>query len=384
MKLHATTFVCCVTTAILCAAPPSAPAAAASKDARVTQIVREVKLLPSEADPRPAALNDQVREGSAVRTGDNSRSELTFTDLTISRLGANTLFKFNSAGRSVQLDGGSILVRVPKDSGGGNVRTKAVSVAITGTTLILETTRAGRNKLIMLEGSGRVSLVQARGQSREVRGGQMLDVPAGATTLPMPVDIDLNQVMQTHPLITGFPPLPSRDLIVATARNQRPGGRNEPVYQGQPVAVGQPFPGVNVPPFFPGGNYPGGPSGGGNPTNPGGRPGNPTGPGTPGGTTNPGGGTNDGSGTTGGGGGKTDGRGGKTEGGGTNVGGGGTTVGGGKVGGSRGTGAVALPPGGLSAVGQPVSSSGGSTNPVLRRAPARKVAVPKSTPPPIR
>ena len=176
MKLHAPTFVYCVTTTILCAAPRSAGAAATSKDARVTQIVREVKLLPSEADPRPAALNDQVREGSAVRTGDNSRSELTFTDLTISRLGANTLFSFNNAGRSVQLDGGSILVRVPKDSGGGNVRTKAVSVAITGTTLILETSRAGRNRLIMLEGPpGPVVAVPPRPVPlRARRGGPFL------------------------------------------------------------------------------------------------------------------------------------------------------------------------------------------------------------------
>ncbi len=383
MKWHAA-FVCCFSAASLCLAPP---AAAAAKDARVTQIVREVKLLPSEADPRPATLNDQVGEGSAVRTGDKSRSELTFTDLTISRLGANTIFSFNNGGRSVQLDGGSILVRVPKDSGGGNVRTKAVSVAITGTTLIIETSRAGRNRLVMLEGSSRVSLVKARGQWRDIRGGQALDVPAGATTLPMPVDIDLNDLMKKHPLITDFPPLPSRDAIIATARNQRPGGpRDEPVYQGQPVAVGPGFPGINVPPFYPGGNYPGGPSGG-YPTNPGGRrPGTPTGPGTPGGATNPGGGTDSGDG------GKPDRRGGKTEGGGgttvggsgTTVGGGGTKVGGGKVGGSRGTGAVALPPRGVSAIGQPVSSSGGSTTPVLRRPPARKVAIPKSTPPPIR
>lgn len=200
-------------------------------------------------------MNDRVREGVAVRTGDKSRSELTFTDLTISRLGANTIFSFNKAGRSVQLDAGSVLVRVPKDSGGGNVRTNAVAVAITGTTLIVETTRAGRNKLIVLEGSSRLSLAKNRAQSREVRGGQMLDVPAGATTLPMPVNIDVDQVMKTHPLIVGFPALPSRDLIAATGRN--PGGPNgEPVYQGQPV-TGSPVslqprvPTFRLPPFGP-------------------------------------------------------------------------------------------------------------------------------------
>jgi hypothetical protein len=176
--------------------------------------------------------------------------------LTISRLGANTVFTFNKAGRSVELGGGSVLVRVPKDSGGGNVRTNAVTVAITGTTLILETSRGGRSKLIVLEGGARLSLVKYRGQSRQVRGGQMLDVPAGATTLPMPQNIDLNQVMRTHPLITGFRPLPSRDLIIATAQNP-PGSRDEPVYQGQavggrPMATGSTVPTFRLPPFGPG------------------------------------------------------------------------------------------------------------------------------------
>lgn len=42
--------------------------------------------------------------------------------------------------------------------------------------------------------------------------------------------------MKQHPLLAGFPLLPSQDLIVAAAQAQR---RGEPVYQGQPVA-GQP------------------------------------------------------------------------------------------------------------------------------------------------
>ena len=229
--------------------PPRVNAASA-KEARVTQIIREVKLLPSEADARRAAVNDQVREGIGVRTGDKSRSELTFTDLTITRLGANTIFSFNKAGRSVKLDSGSVLLRVPKDSGGGNIRASAVTVAVTGTTLILETARGGRSKLIVLEGRARLALVKNRSESKEVRAGQMLDVPAGATTLPEPVDIDLNQVMKTHPLITDFRPLPSRDLIAAVAKNQGgPGG--EQVYQGRPVAGGPRVPDFRPPIFFP-------------------------------------------------------------------------------------------------------------------------------------
>src|SRR5205814_2023966 len=61
--------------------------AAQLKEARVTQVVKDVKLLPIGAAARPAAVSDEVRDGTAVRTGVESRSELKFTDQTLARLG---------------------------------------------------------------------------------------------------------------------------------------------------------------------------------------------------------------------------------------------------------------------------------------------------------
>jgi hypothetical protein len=81
-----------------------------------------------------------------------------------------------------------------------------------------------------------LSLVKYPKQSQQAHGGQMIDVPAGATTVPPPVDIDVNDVMRNHPLVTDFPQLPSYPLIVATANGQGP------IYQGRPVAGGPPLP----------------------------------------------------------------------------------------------------------------------------------------------
>ncbi|HEY2139465.1 MAG TPA: FecR domain-containing protein [Chthoniobacterales bacterium] len=206
---------------------PDSSIGAGSKEARVTEIIREVKLLPADKAARAAALNDKVADDTGVRTGGESRSELTFPDLTITRLGANTIFSFSKSGRTANVDSGSILLRVPKDSGGGSIRNNAVTVAITGTTVIFEGTRSGRSKVINLEGSSRVTLKKKPKDFRQVLAGQMLDVPAGATTLPMPVNIDLNQLMRTHPLITDFKPLPSEPLIAAAAQQPPP-----PVYAG--------------------------------------------------------------------------------------------------------------------------------------------------------
>src|SRR3989440_10931615 len=127
-------------------------------EGRVTSIFHDVQVLPTQADARPAAINDKIDEGSALRTGSDSRSELTFADLTITRLGANTIFSVNKAGRSVRLDSGTILLYAKKNSGPAEISTKAVSVGISGTTVIFESRADAYDRLIVLEGGARSSL----------------------------------------------------------------------------------------------------------------------------------------------------------------------------------------------------------------------------------
>ena len=107
--------------------------AAPLKEANVTQIVKEVNLLPERAASRPAAVNDKVSERTAVRTGVESRSELTFPDRTLTRLGAQTIFSFQQGTRTINVGGdGAILLNVPKNSGGAKINTAAVTAAISG------------------------------------------------------------------------------------------------------------------------------------------------------------------------------------------------------------------------------------------------------------
>src|SRR5438105_1848632 len=80
--------------------------AAENKEAHVTQVIRDVRLLASKAASRPASINDNVREGTAVRTGSESRAELTFTDQTLTRLGANTVFSLGRGARDFNLSSG--------------------------------------------------------------------------------------------------------------------------------------------------------------------------------------------------------------------------------------------------------------------------------------
>jgi len=190
------------------------------REARVTQVVKDVKILGAQAAPRPATTSDTIRGDTAVRTGVESRAELTFGDLTIARLGANTMFSFNESSRTVELANGAILLRVPKGSGGTKIQTAAVTAAITGTTVIAEYHRNSYAKYLVLEGTMRIYLKGVLGESVLLHAGQMMILNPNATRLPEPVDFDLERLLKTSLFIQGFRPLPSVPLLADVQREQ--------------------------------------------------------------------------------------------------------------------------------------------------------------------
>ena len=102
------------------------------KEAKVTQVIQDVRVLPSNASPRAAAVNDDVRHGTAVQTGVQSRSELTFKDQTITRLGEKTIFSVGEGSRAIELGSGQFLLYAPKKAGGAKVKMGPVTAAISG------------------------------------------------------------------------------------------------------------------------------------------------------------------------------------------------------------------------------------------------------------
>jgi len=206
---------------LLLIAPAGSTIAAELKEAHVTRIIKDVQLLPSQAAPRPAVVNDNVRSGTAVRTGADSRTELTFTDLTLARLGANTIFSFNEGTRNLDLGGGAVLLHVPKGAGGAKITTAAITAGITGTTVLMEYHRNAYIKFIVLEGTARMYLKNHLGESVLLGPGQMLIVKPNATSLPDPVTVDLKRLVQTCLLITEFEPLASQSLILQQIQIQQ-------------------------------------------------------------------------------------------------------------------------------------------------------------------
>jgi hypothetical protein len=192
------------------------------KQARVTEVIRDVRLLASQAAARPAAVNDPVNEGTAVRTGTDSRAELTFADQTITRLGSNTVFSFGGAVHTYDLGSGAILMTAPKGAGTVKISAGVATCAVSGFTFIWESHAQSWNKGLLIEGDGDIWLNRNPGDHRHMHSRQMLVFPPNATVLPQPQEFDVCKVINNGLLIKGFlKQLPSWPQMVAECDAQR-------------------------------------------------------------------------------------------------------------------------------------------------------------------
>jgi hypothetical protein len=197
---------------------PGGVAAAELEEAQVTQVVQDVKVVPSNAAARPASVNETVRQGSAVQTGVQSRSELTFKDKTITRLGEKSIFSVGQGSRTIEMGSGQFLLYVPKKAGGAKIKMGAVTAAITGTTVLGTVDPSGIVEFTVLEGSGCISAGNM-GQSLLVQAGQKVVYDPVTMSLGNPYDVDLQQQVSS-PLVKGFSQLPSAPLIDEAIQNQ--------------------------------------------------------------------------------------------------------------------------------------------------------------------
>jgi FecR protein len=192
------------------------------KQARVTDIVREVSVLKARATAHPAAINDVIYEGTAVRTGTESRAELMFTDQTLTRLGANTVFNVGAGARAYDLGSGAILMSAPKGAGTVKISTSVATCAVSGFTAILERHSNTWNKVLFLEGDGDVWLRRNPSDKRHMHSRQILIFPPNAKVLPEPLEFSECAIINDGLLIKGFKnKLPSWPLLVEQCQIQR-------------------------------------------------------------------------------------------------------------------------------------------------------------------
>jgi uncharacterized RmlC-like cupin family protein len=194
--------------------------AAQLEEARVTQVVKDVKLGSPQAAPRPIAVGESLRDGDAINTGVTGRSELTFADQSIARLGAKTNVSFSNGTRTLDLGEGAMLFQIPKGAGRLKIETAAIAVASTGATAIIERHGQFYVKVLVFEGTVRCYLTNRLGESLLLQPGQILITKPGVTALPEPADFDIAREMKTCLLVREFQPLPSQQRIESEEQKQ--------------------------------------------------------------------------------------------------------------------------------------------------------------------
>ena len=208
---------------IFCGIAATAASAAPLREGEFTRVINDVRILPGDSSPVPAKVGGRIDGRSAVATGAQSRAEIRFSDNTLTRVGANSVFRMDPSSRTVEMDKGVILLQVPKQLGGAKVRTAAVTAAITGTTILLEFTKDGFMKIIVIEGEVDVSLNERRSQFRTLTSGDMwISRTNDKSGLPMPVQVDLERLKKTSKLLNEkeFDSLGNQKQMAAALKDQ--------------------------------------------------------------------------------------------------------------------------------------------------------------------
>ena len=172
------------------------------REAKINQIVNDVKIVEPRTGARPATLKESIKDDIGVATGPQSRAELLFQDNTLTRLGAETFFSFEPGTRNVNLERGSMLLQVPKNQGGAHIRAASVSASITGTTITVEHLPGKQVKITVLEGSLNVCVDKRPADRLLLRAGKTVTISPNTKTLPKPTEANLRTVIRTSPLVT--------------------------------------------------------------------------------------------------------------------------------------------------------------------------------------
>ncbi len=212
-----------------------------------TEIINDVSTVTTDGNAAPSKLNDLLKTPDRVRTGPQSRAELTAADNTITRVGANTIFSFADSGRTLNLEQGNLLFHAPKGLGGGTIKSGGAAAAVLGTTLIVSANTGGGFKVILLEGKGTVTVPNE--PTASLHAGQLVYVLPGGHLSPV-LNINLGKLVSGSQLVKGFShELSSLTLIQAAIQDQ-----NNKLASGQATDTGmtpgsyltQPTPGNGV------------------------------------------------------------------------------------------------------------------------------------------
>jgi len=208
--------------------------AADLKQAKVTQIVKDVNVLTTGTSARPAEIGDIVKGQTSVTTGYRSRAELSFPDNTLLRLGANSTFSIGAGLRQVNLKRGSVLLQTAPGSSGVKIRSGSITAAVTGSLGMLSIAEAKNSsnpdtafllKFVSIHGAMKLTLDGPPKNVIDLQPGEILFMPldkdGNPSGEPRVATIDIAKLIKTSKLINGFStntPINKGDILAQIKR----------------------------------------------------------------------------------------------------------------------------------------------------------------------
>ena len=166
------------------------------------------------------AIGNVIQQKGKIQTGPSSRVELEFPHSTTARIGSNANFRFSPDSRSMKLDSGTLMFSSSKDAGQITISSGPVATTLIGGALEMSNV-GGNAKVIILNGKILLILTGNPKVQKSLRFGQMVDVPAGATTMPSVMNIKLSTLLKTS-LLFNMGAFPGKRAIEQNATKQSP------------------------------------------------------------------------------------------------------------------------------------------------------------------
>ena len=180
-----------------------------------------VAVLGAEPAKVVQASGSVLRTKGKIQTGSSSKIELELPYLAVVRIGSNATFKFSADGRAMALDSGTMLFAQPKAAGTATIRAGGIVTQLSGRAALQLANVGGQVKVIVLDGKVVAQLAAKPSEGAKLRFGQMVAVPAGATSMPPATAFKLGALLKSSGLFN-MGDFPGKAAIERNSTKQAP------------------------------------------------------------------------------------------------------------------------------------------------------------------
>ena len=214
----------------------TAASSAQLNEARVTAVSKNVTVLSAQSPAHSAALNDRVTDNAIVRTGDQSRAELTLANQSVARLWARTIINLRDGARNLYLQDGAMFLQVPRGAAFTTIRASDVAANVSGASVVFQC-HPNVFKFLVLRGTARLYRPDQVGESVLVSAGQLVFGNPKAA-LSDPVDFEIGHFLKTSRFITDFAPLRGDASMASEIQKQQNEKSNKTLIETNLVMYG--------------------------------------------------------------------------------------------------------------------------------------------------